>query len=233
MGLFSAFRRTGGAGDDPADNDSVKAVGTSVATAVEEFISDVPAPRTHAVSDASAAAQRIARQAAHRAAVVSGSLALPPGPLGMLTVLPDLYLIWKLQRQMVADIFSLHGRTAELTSTHMMYCLFRHLASHVLRDVAVRAGQRAVVRQLSASVLRNTLTTLGLHVTQRVAGVTASRWIPLAGAAAVSAYAYWDTLQVAKTARRLLEGEALPDDADALSAPEPGLEFRREQPTGR
>ena len=32
----------------------------------------------------------------------------------------------------------------------------------------------------------------------------ASRWVPLAGAAAVGGYAYWDTLQVAKTARRLL-----------------------------
>ncbi len=58
---------------------------------------------------------RLARDAAQKAALVSGSLALPPGPLGMLTVLPDLLLIWKLQRQMVADIFALHGRTAELT----------------------------------------------------------------------------------------------------------------------
>lgn len=233
MGLFAPSRRTGGDGDGAKDGDGANAAGSGVAAAVAGLISEVPAPYTHAVSDAGAAARRIARQAAHRAAVVSGSLALPPGPLGMLTVLPDLYLIWKLQRQMVADIFSLHGRTAELTSTHMMYCLFRHLASHVLRDVAVRAGQRAVVRQLSAGVLRNTLTTLGVHVTQRVAGVTASRWIPLAGAAAVGAYAYWDTLQVARTARRLLEGEALPDDADALSGPPSGIESRRERPAGR
>ena len=33
---------------------------------------------------------------------------------------------------------------------------------------------------------------------------TASRWVPVLGAAAVGSYAYWDTLQVAKTARRLL-----------------------------
>jgi hypothetical protein len=28
--------------------------------------------------------------------------------------------------------------------------------------------------------------------------------VPIAGAAAVASYAYWDTLQVAKTARKLL-----------------------------
>jgi hypothetical protein len=183
------------------------ASGRAVTGAIERLIADVPAPRMHQVSDAGRAAVKIARDAAQKAAVVSGSLALPPGPLGMLTVLPDLFLIWKLQRQMVADIFALHGRTAELTKTHMLYCLFRHLASHVLRDVVVRAGQRAVVRQLSAGALAGVLTSLGVSVTRRIAGAAASRWVPLAGAAAVGAYAYWDTLQVAKTARRLLDPE--------------------------
>jgi hypothetical protein len=41
-------------------------------------------------------------------------------------------------------------------------------------------------------------------VSQRVAGTAASRWLPLAGAAAVGAYAYWDTMQVAKTAQRFV-----------------------------
>jgi hypothetical protein len=184
-----------------------------LAGAIERVIADVPHSRTHRVSDAARQAERLAREAAQKAAVLSGSLALPPGPLGMLTVLPDLFLIWKVQRQMVADIFALHGRAAELTRTHMLYCLFRHMASHVLRDVVVRAGQRAVVAQLSAGALASLLRNVGVSVTQRIAGTAASRWVPFAGAAAVGAYAYWDTLQVAKTARRLLESPAEEDAA--------------------
>ena len=175
---------------------------------IERVIADVPPPRTERVSDAARESERVAREAAQKAAVLSGSLALPPGPLGMLTVLPDLYLIWKVQRQMVSDIFALHGREAELTRSHMLYCLFRHLASQVARDVVVRAGQRAVVRQLSAGAIAALLKNVGVSVTQRVAGVAASRWVPVVGAAAVGAYAYWDTLQVAKSARRLLETPA-------------------------
>jgi hypothetical protein len=133
----------------------------------------------------------------------------------MLTVLPDIYLIWKVQRQMVADIFALHGREAELTRSHMLYCLFRHLASQVLRDVAVRAGQRVIVQQMTAGAMKSALSTIGIKVTQRIAGSTVSRWVPVAGAAAVGAYAYWDTQQVAKTARRLLE---------TTTAPAPGVE---------
>jgi hypothetical protein len=172
---------------------------------IERVIANVPAPRTCATADPPPAADKIARDAARNAALLSASFALPPGPLGMLTVLPDLYLIWKIQRQMVADIFALYGRAAELTRTHMLYCLFRHMASHVLRDVVVRAGERAVVRQMSSAALKSALGSLGVTVARRVAGTSASRWVPLAGAAAVGAYAYWDTLQVAKTARRLLD----------------------------
>jgi hypothetical protein len=177
---------------------------------IERVIADVPAPRAHSADDPARAAEGIVQRAARHAGILSASLALPPGPLGMLTVLPDLYLIWQTQRQMVADVFAVYGRTAELTRTHMLYCLFRHAASQVLRDVAVRAGERVVVRELSAGALRTALGKVGVVVTKRVAGTAASRWIPLAGALAVGGYAYWDTLQVAKTARRLLEAPASP-----------------------
>jgi hypothetical protein len=171
---------------------------------IERIVTAIPAPKTHAVPHPDHEALQIARRAAQRAAVLSGSLALPPGPLGMLTVLPDLYLIWHTQRQMVADIFELYGRTPDLTRTHMLYCLFRHAASQVLRDVAVRAGERVVVRQLSGSALAQALNYIGLSITQRIAGASAGRWVPVVGALAVGGYAYWDTIQVAKTARRLL-----------------------------
>ena len=180
---------------------------------IERVIADVPAPRTHEVEEPGRAAARIARLAAQRAALVSGSLALPPGPLGLFTVLPDLFLIWQTQRQMVADIFAVYGRTAELTRTHMLYCLFRHAASQVMRDIAVRSGQRFIVQQLSSQALATAANRIGVAVSQRVVGTAASRWIPLAGAAVVSAYAYWDTLQVARTAQRLLAGQPTKDAA--------------------
>jgi len=172
---------------------------------IERVISTVPSPRTHEVSDPDRQAEIIAKTAARQAAVLSGSLALPPGPFGMVTVLPDLYLIWKTQRQMVADIFALYGRSAELSRTHMLYCLFRHAASQVMRDFVVRTGQRIVVEQLSSGAVKAIASKVGVSMTKRVAGSAASRWVPLVGAAAVGAYAYWDTLQVAKTARRLMD----------------------------
>jgi hypothetical protein len=91
----------------------------------------------------------------------------------------------------------------------------------VLRDVVVRSGQRFVVNQFSTRALSTAAGKVGAVVSRRIAGRAASRWIPLAGAAAVSAYAYWDTLQVAKTARRLL---ARPAAGDPREGAEQGVE---------
>ena len=103
----------------------------------------------------------------------------------------------------------------QLTRTHMLYCLFRHAASQLARDVAVRAGERLVIRQLSSGALRSVLASIGISVTQRIAGTAASRWLPIVGAAAVAGYAYFDTLQVAKTAVRMLEGTIPETGVDA------------------
>jgi hypothetical protein len=196
---------------------SLQPIVDSVVAAIEDIVGAVPPSRERAVKDPSAAAHRLARKAAARAAALSGTLALPPGVLGMLTVLPDLVAIWRIQSQMVADIAGLYAREVELTRTHMMYCLFRHAATQLARDVVVRAGERVVIRQLSGAALRNAMTTVGLSMTQRVVGTGASRWVPLIGAAAVAGYAYFDTIQVAKTAIRMLQTPLLTED-DAIGA---------------
>ncbi len=188
-----------------------------VVDAIENIVAGVPASRERAVDAPAAAARRLARRAAARAAALSGTLALPPGILGLLTVLPDLVAIWRIQAQLVADIAGLYGKDMQLTRTHLLYCLFRHAASHVARDFAVRAGERFVMRQVSGGALRSVVGGVGLSLTQRVAGTSASRWLPVIGAAAVAGYAYFDTLQVAKTAVSMLEPKPVDGAAERKS----------------
>jgi hypothetical protein len=60
-----------------------------------------------------------------------------------------------------------------------------------------------------------------MTITQRAAGNAASRWVPAIGAAAVASYAYWDTLQVAKTARKLLDPPLPPPSPSRPANPAP------------
>lgn len=150
--------------------------------AILRLLSRVPRTDRHVENAPRKAAREISRRAAAKAAVTAGSLAIPPGPLAWLTIVPELVAVWRIQAQMVSDLSGVYGKTASLTREHMVYCLFRHTAAQALRDVAVRVAQRTARRGIA-------------------------RWVPVAGAVGVGAYAFYDTSQVAATAIELFESK--------------------------
>jgi hypothetical protein len=186
------------------DTVQTESIGT-IAQVIQDFISDIPSSSESLSADPLARCNSLRKRAAYKAALVSGSLSLPPGPFGMLTIIPDLLAVWKIQAQLVADIAAAFGKTATLTREQMLYCLFRHLASHVVRDLAVRVGEKILVRRASLRLLQQLLKKIGVIVTQRIAGRFVARWIPVLGALGVGAYAFYDTTQVGDTAIELFQ----------------------------
>jgi hypothetical protein len=154
------------------------ATDSRVLEAVLELLAKVPSTDRHQEKAPRDVSREISRRAAAKAAVTAGSLAMPPGPLGWLTIAPELLAVWKIQTQMVSDLAGIYGKSATLTREHMVYCLFRHTAVQVMRDVAVRVAQRSI-------------------------GGGMARWLPLVGAVGVGAYAFYDTRHVAATAIEL------------------------------
>jgi hypothetical protein len=159
-------------------------------------------------------ARAIARRSSARAAVTAGSLALPPGPLGWLTLLPELVMVWKLQAQMVADIAGAYGRGAQLTREHMLYCLFRHSAAQAVRDLAVRVGEQLLVHRASTQAMSAIAGKVGGRIAKQTTGRGLSRWLPVVGAVGVGAYAWFDTDRVARTAIELFEADLPAGGAD-------------------
>ena len=192
-------------------------VASQVTDAILALLGQIPATEKLESQTPDEAARQIANAAASKAALISGGLALPPGPLGWLTLLPDLIAIWKLQAQMVSDIAGVYGRSATLTREEMLFCLFKHAAAQGVRDLAVRVGGRVVVQRGSLRALQKAAAAVGVKVTQRAIGSAAVRWIPLIGAIGVGAYAYYDTAQVARTAMTLFGGPREP--VGQLAAP--------------
>ncbi len=190
------------------------AASRSITEALLDLLGQLPGSHEAAASDPAARAQAIAEAAARRAGLVAGTLALPPGPLGWLTVLPELVAIWRIQAQMVADIAGCHGQAWRLTREQMLFCLFRHTAAQAFRDFAVRAGQRWIVQAAAAGAFRGALTVIGIKLSKRALGRGAARWLPVIGAVGVGAYAWYDTRQVARTAQALFAGDAAAALAD-------------------
>ena len=178
------------------------------------LITDIPDSLLAPIKDPDKRAEILIKQAALKAAAVSTTLSVPAGLTGVLTSIPDIAAVWRIQAQLVSDIASTYGKFGMLSREAMVWCLFRHSAASLLRDVAVRTGSRIVVQKLSLSALQKLLQKIGVKVSTNFLGRIALRAIPAIGAIGNGAYTYFDTNEVGKTAMayfKALEGMEKPE----------------------
>ena len=185
-------------------------IAVQIAEAVLRVVGRVPPSNLPVSSSPDQRAEAIARAACQKAAAISAGLALPPGPWGLVTVLPDLALIWDLQARMVADIAAVYGRSATLDREHMLWCLFKHTGAQAFRDFVVRSGERYLVGKASVAALQSAAAVIGVKLSQHAINKGAPRFVPLLGAAGVGLYAWRDTREVAKAAQALFSASEEP-----------------------
>lgn len=185
---------------------------TGLSERVLTLVSQPPEPGCVPSARPADAAERAIEAAAAKAGLAAGTLALPVGPLGWATIAPEMLAVWQIQRQLVADIAALYGRSAQLGPAQMLWCLFRHTAAQALRDLSVRVGERVIVRPAAQVLLQRAAEAVGVHLGKKAASRALSRWVPLVGAAGVGAYAWWDTRQVGRAALQLFEAEQVIDN---------------------
>ena len=167
------------------------------------IVTAIPSSSLLQVPNAREVSLQLIQRAAASAATLSGALALPAGPLGVITILPDILNIWRLQSQLVADIAALHGKVADLRREEMAWCLFRHASTLLARDFVVRAGQRALLTQFGNKAFSKVIRKVGERVTHKLSSRLVLRLIPLLGMAVSAGYAYYDTREVGLTALEL------------------------------
>ena len=167
---------------------------------IENLVSSVPSSEENPSTNPDERAREIVRLAALKAGAVSAGLAIPPGPAGMLTIIPDVMKVWDIQRQMVSDIAACYGQSSHLDQRMMVYCLFRHGAAMLARDILVRVGERMILKRGSLRVIQKILQRVTIKMTQKAIGKAISRWVPFVGPVVVGCYSLLDTRSVGKTA---------------------------------
>lgn len=165
-----------------------------------DLITDIPSSLLTPAENPEKRCKLLIKKAASKTGMISATLSLPGGYSSIVTLLPDIVSIWKIQAQLVADIAMTYGKFAELSREAMLWCLFRHSASQLLRDVVVRSGTRLIAQKVSFTALQKILQKIGMVQAGKLAGKTFLRAIPFLGAAGSGAYAYYDTKKVGETA---------------------------------
>jgi hypothetical protein len=182
-------------------------VAHKVGNAIKRFVAVIPVSSESPAAGPGERAAALCEIAARKTAKISALAAMAPGPLGLLTILPDIMAMWRIQSQLVSDIAAAYGKTGNLKQEHMLWCLFKHSAAQSFRDVAYRAAERLVIQPLGAHALRKLTQAIGVRLSQRTAGEAIARFLPLVGAAAVAGYAYYDTRRVGAAAIDLFSSE--------------------------
>ena len=180
-----------------------------------DLITNIPESIYVSSMDADSRVKLITQRASFKAATVSTTLSIPAGFTGILTAIPDIAAIWRIQAQLVADIAATYGKIAQLTREAMVWCLFRHSAAQLLRDVAVRTGSRVVVQKLSTTALKKVVEKIGLKISSTFLSKSLLRAIPAIGAIGNGAYAYYDTTEVGKTAAAYFKALADQEKTDS------------------
>jgi hypothetical protein len=181
-------------------DEKMERIKEKLSTLLFELITDIPESLYSPTENSDDKINKLIRQAAIKASAVSATLSVPAGVTGVLTSIPDIAAIWRIQAQLVSDIAATYGKFAQLSREAMVWCLFRHSAAQLVRDIAVRTGSRIVVQKLSLAALEVLLKKIGLKISTKILGKIALRAIPAIGAIGNGAYSFYDTYEVGKTA---------------------------------
>ncbi|MCW7457111.1 hypothetical protein ND856_02060 [Leptospira bandrabouensis] len=151
--------------------------------------------------------QELVQNASFKSGLVSATCSLPPGPLGILSILPELLFLYRIQGHLILDIAALYGKEVQVTKELLLYCLFKHGGAHVFRKIIEESSLKILIRPTTVKVFQTMLEKLGLMISKSLIRKQFARWIPIGGAVVTGTFAYYDTKRVGKTAMELFSKE--------------------------
>ncbi|XDD54053.1 hypothetical protein AB3N62_16505 [Leptospira sp. WS4.C2] len=151
--------------------------------------------------------QELVQNASFKSGLVSATCSLPPGPLGILSILPELLFVYRIQGHLILDIAALYGKEVQVTRELLLYCLFKHGGAHVFRKIIEESSLKILIRPTTVRVFQTMLEKLGILISKSIIRKQFARWIPIGGAVVTGTFAYYDTKRVGQTAMDLFSKE--------------------------
>ncbi len=187
----------------------------SVSGLLTQVISQVPEPRLSGSPSDEDYIRKLIKHSALKSSSVSAALAVPGGVVGLVSALPDIAMVWRIQSQLISNIAAAHGKSAQVTREQMLWCMFRQMAVGVMKEVIVQQGSQYLVRTMSDKALKSILGKVGHGIVRSQGSRAMGKVVPLLGSVSAGALTYYDTWRVGRNAHRLYSGELilLPESA--------------------
>lgn len=179
-------------------------------TGIEAYSS----PYAETVGDPTEIAKELAQSAAIKTAAISAGLSLPTGVFSIFTILPELFMVYRIQGHLIKDIASLYGKEALVTKELLIYCMFKQTSLHLVERLLEDAGTKIFIRPATIRFVESLLEKLGMNLSKKLIRTQLLKWLPLLGAALTGGLTYLDTKYVAATASGLFAKEILIDSGE-------------------
>jgi len=133
--------------------------------------------------------------------MVSGGAAAIPGVGTTLSLLPDLFASFAIQRRLIADIAALFGQTAVLNPEVMTSLLFGSFAPGAVRGLMTPGAALPTPgwRRIPNLLLQRALRKIAWAIGRRILGRAVERLIPVVGAAGAGWGTYRATMGIGRT----------------------------------
>lgn len=143
--------------------------------------------------------------------VIAAGASMVPGPLGALTIVPELTAIVRNQIQMIYDIGVAHGKEAHLNGNLLLSIFYTATGGGAISLATVKGGQ-LLLKRASLRIIQRIVVWLGGKITQRALKALLARWVPIAGSVAMGVWARQSTVSMGTQAAELLANEILVEE---------------------
>jgi hypothetical protein len=157
-------------------------------------------PYAESISNPEELVKNLTETAAIKAAGLSAGLSLPGGFVSLFTILPELFLVYRIQGQLVKDIASLYGKESYVNRELLVYCMFKQTGIQFLERMVEDIGTKIIIRPSTIKFLESLLEKIGIQVSKRLLKKNLLKWLPIIGAVLTGGLTYFDTKYVASTA---------------------------------
>lgn len=174
-----------------------------------QIVSEVPEPRLTGNPSEEAYVRQMIKHSAWKSSTVSAALAIPGGVTGLISALPDMAMVWRIQSQLISNIAAAHGKSTLVTREQMMWCMFRQFAVGMLKEVIVQQGSQFLVKRASDKVVKSVVGKIGQGVVRAQSTRLVGKVVPVLGSVSAGALTYYDTMRVGRNANRLYSSEVI------------------------
>ena len=117
--------------------------------------------------------------ASRQAFGISTAAALPPGPLGLMTIIPELLAVTKIQMNLIYRIAAYYGKQGQVNATLILLIFANEAGLAIGRHIVTRVGAKILVRTLGEESARSLARSVAARIGTRLTRKALGRWVPM------------------------------------------------------